>query len=204
MDVLNLARASVRVVRNAANRVFARADYRRWQSPGGLEEWWDERTRMLATLVPPSSSVVEFGAGRRQLEKYLPAGCSYLPSDLTDRGPGTVVCDLNKRPLPDLRSHAVNVAVFSGVLEYVKDVENVVSWLTANGIDTFVLSFDGMPCGLSVLDRVKELRRRTENGYMNNLTETELQAIFLGAGLKCPERRQWTTQGLYRFERSST
>ena len=76
----------------------------------------------IAKLIPAGSNVIEFGAGRRQLEKFLPAGCTYTPSDLVDRGPGTIVCDLNRPPLPDLRHLRLKVAVFGGVLEYVADV----------------------------------------------------------------------------------
>jgi hypothetical protein len=199
--MLNLTRTAYHLVRNAARRALARADYDRWQSPGGLEEWWDERTRMLATLVPHASRVIEFGAGRRQLERYLPPGCVYVPSDLTDRGPGTIVCDLNKRPLPDLQSFSPTVAVFSGVLEYIKDVDSLVRWLAASGIRTFVLSFDSMPTDLGPWQRGKELRRRVGTGYMNSLTERELVAIFADHAMRCVERRQWTTQGIYRFER---
>jgi hypothetical protein len=197
--LLNLARSGFRLVKNRTSRMFARADYRRWSSPTGLEEWWDERTRVVATLVPASSRVIEFGAGRRQLEKYLPPDCDYVPSDLTDRGSGTIVCDLNKRPLPDLQRFAPTVAVFSGVLEYIKDVDHLVSWLVDNGVETFVVSFDAMPASGGLRHRWSELCRRTSNGYMNNLTEQGLKAIFAHAGLRCAERRQWTTQGIYRF-----
>src|SRR5438105_15076772 len=79
------------------------SDYGRWSNPENLERRWDLRTRQLAQLIPKDSTVVEFGAGRRQLELYLDPSCAYVPSDLTDRGPGTIVCDLNRRPLPALR-----------------------------------------------------------------------------------------------------
>lgn len=201
--VVALMRSGFHLVRNAVRLAFASPDYNRWNSPGGLEEWWDERTRLLATLIPEASRVIEFGAGRRQLEKYLPPDCVYVPSDLTDRGPGTVVCDLNKRPLPDLRSFAPTVAVFSGVLEYVKDADSLVAWLATSGVQTFVLSFDPMPAALGTWQRGKELRRRMGNGYMNNLTENHLKGIFSDRGMHCAEQRQWTTQGIYRFERPS-
>src|SRR5690348_9570014 len=83
---------AARLVRNTVMRWSGTADHARWSSPGGLEEWWVERTGILAQLLPAGSRVIEFGAGRRQLEKLLPNGCTYIPSDLVDRGPGTIVC----------------------------------------------------------------------------------------------------------------
>jgi hypothetical protein len=183
--------------------VTRQPDYQRWSSPGGLEEWWDERTQALGSLVPPGSIVLECGAGRRQLEKYLPAGCRYIPSDLVDRGPGTIVCDLNRRPLPALNDVAPTVAVFSGVLEYVREPQSVVSWLVSSGVRTFVLSFDAMPANAVWYQVFRERRRRLQCGYMNNLTHSDLVTILVKAGLECAEEQTWTRQRLYRFVRTA-
>lgn len=203
-DIMSTVRSIPRLVRNAVRAALGKADYERWNAPGGLEEWWDERTQLVAAMVPAPSTVIEFGAGRRALERFLPPTCAYIPSDLSDRGPGTLVCDLNVRPLPDLRPLAPDVAVFSGVLEYIKDVDAIVAWLTENGIRTCVLSFDAFPSALNWAARVRERRRRTYYGYMNNLTEPELKRIFQDRGLVCVEERRWTHQGLYRFTTAGT
>ena len=92
-------------------KILHQSDYRRWRNPENLELWWIERTEMIARLIPKNSRVIEFGAGLRQLEKFLDSSCSYIPSDLTDRGPGTIICDLNRRPLPDLRGARLPAAV---------------------------------------------------------------------------------------------
>jgi hypothetical protein len=76
------------------------SDRERWADLRNHEVDWDERTRAIARLIPPGSHVIEFGAGRRQLESRLPEDCSYSASDLVDRGLGTLLCDLNRRPLP--------------------------------------------------------------------------------------------------------
>jgi hypothetical protein len=195
LGIRDKLRALVRVVSSSTGR----SDYRRWSSPQGLERWWDERTILLAGLIPAGSRVIEFGAGRRQLENHLPPDCSYVPSDLTDRGPGTIVCDLNYGPLPDLRHIAATVAVFSGVLEYVKDVPALVTWLLASGIETFVLSFDGFRPASGYLGILREKRRRLSFGYMNDLTDDALRSIFMTAGFVCCDESRWTTQRLYRF-----
>jgi hypothetical protein len=191
-----------RVLRNMVMRTVGRADYARWSSPQGLEEWWDERTKVLAGLVPAGSIVIEFGAGRRQLEKLLPADCTYTPSDLVERGPGTLVCDLNRRPLPSLSHLAPDVAVFGGVLEYIRDLAGVAAWLAASDVKTCILSFDPVPAGTGRVGLYRELNRRAYFGYMNNLTEKELLYSFDLAGYVCIQRQTWTRQIIFKFTRT--
>ena len=199
-EVLDRLRAMKRTLRNALMWVVVRSDYRRWASVENLEEWWSARTEMIAQFVPPDSRVVEFGAGRRYLEQLLP-DCTYTALDLVDRGPGTIVCDLNRRPLPDLRDRAFTVAVFAGVLEYVRDVPSLVAWLGSIGIVTAIVSFDPVPARLSLTGWVKEELRRLYFGYMNNLTEEQLIRCFAAANMQCVETRLWTKQVVMRFEK---
>lgn len=198
---VDLSRALRRLVRNTRMQRVGRSDYQRWTSPGGLEHWWDERTRLIAKLVPPGSKVIEFGAGRRQLEKGLPANCTYTPSDLVARGADTLVCDLNCRPLPHLSHITPDVAVFSGVLEYTRDVPALAQWLASEGVKTCLSSFDPAPADMGVIRRYREWSRRSYYGYMNTLTEEELKASFEAAGFACVERQTWTTQIILRFLR---
>jgi hypothetical protein len=192
----------VRVSRNALKWWTGRADYDRWSSPQGLEAWWDERTKMLAAYVPPGTCVIEFGAGRRSLEAFLPPGCRYIPSDLVDRGPGTLVCDLNHRPLPSLTALAPEVAVFSGVFEYIRDVGAIATWLAEAGVGICAVSFDPVPARQGPIARYRELTRRSYFGYMNALEEEELLQLFAAAGYRCAQKKPWTTQFLFRFEKA--
>ncbi len=34
-------------------------------NPSNLEAWWESRTQKLAGMIPPSTRVIEFGAGKR-------------------------------------------------------------------------------------------------------------------------------------------
>jgi hypothetical protein len=198
--VIAVARATARVSRNAAMRCLCRADYKRWGSAQGLEEWWDQRTQQIAAYVPAGSRVIEFGAGRRSMEKMLPAGCVYTPSDLVDRGPGTIVCDLNQRPLPDLSNVKPQVAAFSGVLEYIQDSAALAQWLAASGVTTIITSYDAVPTQFTGIRRMRENLRRSYYGYMSSMTEPELESAFERAGYSCTNRQTWTTQRIYRFE----
>ena len=110
-------------------KLMHRADVRRWSNLENFDRQWAERTRLMAQLIPPHSHVIEFGAGRRELESNLDPTCRYVAADLVTRGPGTIVLDLEARPLPDLSSFNFDVAVFGGVLEYLSDLPRVISWL---------------------------------------------------------------------------
>lgn len=201
--LIDRSRTTLRAVRNALMRAVSRPDYDRWTSPEGLERWWSSRTDIIAGLVPPDSRIIEFGAGRRHLEQRLPPGCTYTALDLADRGPGTIICDLNRRPLPDLREHAFTVAVFAGVLEYLKDVRSLVDWLGSLGLTTIIVSFDPVPSRPGVVGRFKEQLRRLRFGYMCNMTEAELLRCFESVGMQCTERCAWTHQLVMRFDKST-
>ena len=192
-------RSGRRMVRNVARRLRKRADYPRWTSADGLQHWWDERTRLIATMIPPGTRVIEFGCGRRVLERHLPRGCMYVPSDIVERGPDTIVCDLNASRLPDLRHLQLQVAVFSGVLEYVADVGVVARWLAGLGIQTCIASYDAWPANLGLVGSLRERARRVQNGYMSSLAEEGLLLCFTAARMRCVEVRRWTHQGIYVF-----
>src|ERR1700756_2675299 len=87
------------ILRTLRTKWFCVSDHERWKDLRNHDIDWDKRTRAIADLIPPGSHVIDFGAGRRQLEHWLPAGCSYTPSDIVERGSDTLLCDLNRRPL---------------------------------------------------------------------------------------------------------
>jgi hypothetical protein len=184
-------------------RVLHRPDYRRWGNPDNLERRWDVRTRQLAQLIPKGSRVIEFGAGRRQLELYLDASCAYVPSDLIDRGPGTVVCDLNRRPLPELRLLQLDVAVFSGVLEYIGDLPSLLRWLSTQ-VSFCVASYSYVESRPRTIRRCVEVLHRACTGRMNPYTAEELVALFRSSGF-IPIREQDTfdSQRLFLFGKSA-
>lgn len=190
----------LRILHVAVDRKRGRSDYRRWKNSANLELWWESRTIQLARLVPRGSRVIEFGAGRRQLPQHLDPGCTYFPSDLTDRGRDTFICDLNKRPLPSLERMAPHVAVFGGVLEYVLDIPAVVQWLSHH-VTSVVASYACVAVTGGPGARVRDRLWRTYYGYMNHYTETVFVAIFAQYGFECADVETWDTQRLFRFVR---
>jgi hypothetical protein len=179
-----------------ATHLTSTADYQRWSTLDNFDQRWDPRTKAMAQLVPKGSRVIEFGAGRRQLERYLDRSCTYFPSDLMDRGPGTIVCDLNVKPLPDFRGLNLDVAVFSGVLEYLNQLESVAQWL-ADQVSQCVVSY---ACAKSIprtRSRANEAVARARNGWVNTYGEDEIMEIFESVGFVCRQRDSWETQRIF-------
>jgi hypothetical protein len=155
---------------------FAKADLGRWADTSKWEDW-EERTRIIARMISPNSRVIEFGAGKRLLERHLPIGSRYVPSDIVDRGHGTIILDLNARPLQDLRARKFDAAVFAGVLEYVVDLPTFVSWL-ARQVPACIASYNCANSAPRTLGRLHETYQRIGAGWTNCFSEAELVALF--------------------------
>lgn len=185
------------------DRLFHRSDYRRWTKAENLEAWWEPRTKKITEFIPRNSRVIEFGSGRRPLARYLDSSCTYYPSDLVYRGPGTIICDLNKRPLPNVKS-TVNpdVAVFAGVLEYVRDLPSVVEWLS-HQVPVCVASYTCAESAPSTIRRLVEVFHRSYYGYVNEYREEEIIALFQTHGFVCVKKDRWTSQLIFLFTLSA-
>lgn len=174
-----------------------KSDYRRWSDTRSLFSDWEPRTQRAAELIPPHSRVIEFGAGTRALERQLDPSCTYTPSDLVDRGPGTIVIDLNERPLPDLGANTYDVAVFMGVLEYMKDVPAVLEWLS-QFVSRFVVSYvcrdsndQSRRTKLGAVDRISR-------GWLNSYREEDIRAMFAAQGYASQHEENWTSVDGYQ------
>jgi hypothetical protein len=178
--------------------LFKRTDRKRWANPRNLYASWESRNSQLAALVPNNSRVIEFGAGKRILERYLDPSCTYTPSDVIDRGPGTIICDLNERPLPDVGPNVYDVAVFSGVLEYVRDLPSVLDWL-AKYVTVCVLTYAPAKAKGTSPRRLLETVGRLRHGWMNNYCEAELRSLFRERGFELVQEQDWEAQRLFVF-----
>jgi hypothetical protein len=192
--------AGIRSLRSAAHTLALclrnASDRSRWQDEHALLGAWDERTALLARLVPPNSSVIEFGAGRMVLPSFLPPGCTYTPSDIVKRSPDTIVIDLNSRELLSIPTH--DVAVFSGVLEYIHDVPRLARHL-ARATPTVVTSYAARRASRFGLTWF----RRRSSGWVNDYTAHELIRLFESSGFVCTKTSEWTPsrQWLFQFIR---
>lgn len=162
------------------------SDLKRWENVGNLYSAWDARTQQIALLINSGQTIIEFGAGRRVLETFLPPNCSYTPSDIVDRGVNTIVCDLNDDILPPFDDY--DVAVFSGVLEYINDVPKLIRHLSDH-VDTILTSY-------ATADNNKN---REINGWVNNFSSDQFIKIFTDNGFKCVHTEKWKKQTIYKF-----
>ena len=180
------------------------SDRPRWTNTRELLPEWDERTRIVARLLPVNSRVIEFGAGRRQLELQLPTGCTYIASDLVDRGKDTLVCDLNVEPRPDLSRLGVDTAVFGGVLEYIQNLEALVRWV-ARDVDRCVVSYECAQTRRLDRGRLYESFTRARAGWVNTFHEDEFVLLFEREGFLVARRDLWRTKDgcepIFLFER---
>ncbi|MBW4360373.1 hypothetical protein [Flavobacterium taihuense] len=164
------------------------SDSARWARNNELFSNWNERTAILASFIQPEASIIEFGAGVMHLKTLLKDSKLYTPSDIVKRYDETVVCDLNE-PI-SLKLQSYNVAVFSGVLEYVYDVDNVIHQLSDNHVEQIILSY----CCSDIVKLSRE-----KNGWLSDLTKEELEAIFTNYNYKIKDYKEWNKQSIFNL-----
>ena len=112
--------------------------------------------------MPKGSRVLDLGAGHEALGRYLPAGCTYTPSDLVSRSSRTVVADLNRGELP---AGDFDVVAIIATLEFVYDVDALLAAIRQRAA-LAVLTY----CARTSDD----LDKRLEKGFVNDFTRDEL------------------------------
>ncbi len=159
----------------------------RWKGTSNLKEDWNSRTISLAKMIPAHSKVLEFGAGNCILKNHLPPGCEYTPSDLYDRGNGTLVMDLNGEDfqIPE----GFDCCVLSGVLEYIIDVSRFVKEASKK-VPHMIFSY-------AIYERNKDIHGDWVNHYAFN----EILEIFEEQGYDCIKMKNWKRQMLFHFQR---
>jgi len=165
-----------------------RSDFDRWKSDAELLPNWNERTAILASYIQPDAHIIEFGAGAMYMKTLLRHVKSYTPSDIVKRDETTIICDLNKPINFDLTVY--DVAVFSGVLEYVYDIDTVVKTMSKANIQQLILSY----CCSDIVTLT-----RTKNGWLSDYTRPELEAIFLSNGYDIADYREWHNQSIFNL-----
>lgn len=161
----------------------------RWSQPQSFDEAWDERTALMASMVPPKSRVLEFGSGREQLEKFLPEGCYYQPSDLVARSPRTLMCDLNQG-FPAIEGR-FDVVVFSGVVEYIHNLDALFAAVRAHA-DSCIVSY-------ATTDLLNCMTTRLSNAWVNHLSQAALLNTLTKAGFTLRNTARWQQQMIYQL-----
>ncbi|AWK02985.1 hypothetical protein HYN56_01640 [Flavobacterium crocinum] len=164
-----------------------KTDIERWSLNEQLFEDWNERTQILGNYIYPQAHIIEFGAGNMFLKKYLKNYSKYTPSDIIKRFEETVVCDLNEPFNIDLSNY--NTVVFSGVLEYVYDIDKIFGQLNSN-IKQIVLSY----CCSDIVKLSRE-----KNGWLSDYSHSQLVAIFEKYGYIIQDYREWREQSIFNL-----
>lgn len=169
-------------------RLNNESDISRWKNSEQLFKDWNDRTSILGGFIKPNAQIIEFGAGNMYLKEYLKEYGSYTPSDIVKRFDETIVCDLNKPISFDLSKF--DVVVFSGVLEYVYDIDSIFNQLKSNGINQIVMSYS---CAdIVTLSRVK-------NGWLSDYTKIEIEKIIEKYNYKIQNYNEWRKQSIYNL-----
>lgn len=158
------------------------SDIERWSHKESLMPAWDDRTKLIASLVPDGTKVFEFGAGAGVLKSFLPADCVYEKSDLVDRDGKTRVIDLNAENLEPLVGF--DTAVFSGVFEYIHDIPRLAGFLTKH-FETVIFSYAALE---------KNSQDRRGHGWVNDYTIKALLDIFHKENFLLYNYQTWKTQ----------
>ncbi|WP_026839458.1 methyltransferase domain-containing protein [Gillisia sp. JM1] len=167
------------------------SDYERWKNTEELFVDWNQRTAILASMITKGANIIEFGAGNMALKNHIPPDCSYTPSDIYKRSEEMLECDLNSRI--EFTLDPYDTAVFSGVFEYVYDVDKVFRQLS-DSIDNVVLSY---ACSdVSNADRLR-------SGWLSDYSKKELEDIFEKYNYQIAEYKEWRNQSIYNLRQSS-
>lgn len=162
------------------------SDFQRWSRSDVMHDNWQERTVALSKYIKKGSSVVEFGAGAAILQSALDVTIQYQPVDIIKRKENFIVCDLNSYPL-DLDLTRYDTALFSGVLEYVYDLDTLLLELSKN--------IKYIPLSYACRDVCKQ--NRLNNGWLSDYSSDELEAIFEKYSYKIVHKSLWKDQSIY-------
>ncbi|MDP5200678.1 hypothetical protein [Flavobacterium sp. DG2-3] len=178
-----------RQIENSKLRAEKKTDFKRWQNNEQLFSDWDERTIILGSYILPNANIIEFGAGNMILKNHIQNYKSYIPTDIVPRFEETIVCDLNQEIISEVKK--CDTAVFSGVLEYVYDINRVFDELGPT-IKQVVLSY-------CCSDIVK--LSRDKNGWLSDYTKQELEEIFSKHSFKIENYSEWRQQSIFNLIR---
>jgi len=164
------------------------SDKSRWKKNEQLFLDWNERTGILASYAKDDASIIEFGAGNMYLKSILKPNQKYTPSDIVQRFPETLTCDLNE-PIPfDLENY--DTAIFSGVLEYVYDVDKVFKQLKQSKIKHVIVSY----CCNDIIKL-----SRAKNGWLSDFSKAQMETIFQENGYKVLDYQEWRNQSIFNL-----
>lgn len=93
-----------------------------WRKPSTYSPVWDERAKIVVSLLGDVESVCDIGCGAPQtMRRILRPSIRYYPADLEQWSPDTETCDLNAGLYPTRSLKRADACLMIGVLEYLND-----------------------------------------------------------------------------------
>lgn len=123
-------------------------------------------------ITPDVKSVVDYGAGRMFLQEYLAPDVAYYPVDYIYRNEQTILCDLNLGTFPDIPT---DVAICSGVLEFIFTAEKLLKHVCAHTSKKIILSYLGV-------DNFPDIEGRRASAYVSDFSEKQIIDIMNESG----------------------
>ena len=89
---------------------------------------WKDRARAMSQLIPEDVKVLmDIGCGDELLKEFLCKDIKYYGLDYCERNKETIICDINKEKLPDIK---VDLYYMAGIIDYVIDIPNFIKQLS--------------------------------------------------------------------------
>lgn len=89
---------------------------------------WKDRARAMSQLIPEDVKVLmDIGCGEELLKEFLCKDIKYYGWDYCERNKETIICDINKEKLPDIK---VDLYYMAGIIDYVIDIPNFIKQLS--------------------------------------------------------------------------
>lgn len=137
-----------------------------WKDIEYFDDSWVNRIRMMANFLPNKVSVMDLGCGKMWLKDIHPI-TEYIPVDYCDRGPGTQLCDFNKKEFP---GKVADYSFVSGCLEYVVDPKWFISEI-ARASGACIISY-------CTTDNNADIKARRQYCWVNDLSRADVIAMF--------------------------
>lgn len=154
---------------NSAKAKISPSSSQLWTQDEEFDANWELRNKVIASYITIPGVVADFGCGQMLLEKHLKPANTYLPIDFHRRDARTLLFDVNKDIFPVITA---DIAVCSGFLEYVKDIDRFVSDLQSNAFKAIIISY-------CTTEHFPDLKNRTKLNWANHLSVFEIMNLFL-------------------------